>query len=203
MAAEALLAGTQTYEQHFFSFPVLPDRLGEPREEPQFAGYVDRSVGTLDRRQFTQVYGDRLVQVSTMPSQEKTDVVQDVLAWIDKTMGTKLSGPVYGSMHLDFFDRRTGKPLCDLASAELDVGKMGGFINGRLAGISPDGRRVASVYPFQHLIVGPHPQHGLIMWNADPLPRWPWATGAALLILLLAYFVPLRRRPKAAPVVPS
>jgi len=37
--------------------------------------------------------------------------------------------------------------------------------------ISPDGRRVASTFPVK----------GLMMWDADPFPRWPWAGGLGLL----------------------
>jgi hypothetical protein len=187
MRADALVAGTKTYQQLFFSFQVLPDRLGEPQEEPSLAGHEDRAVGGLDRRQFTQEYGDRLVQVTTMPSHEKPAFLRDVLAWLDKTIGTRWSDPVFDAMHLGFFDRATGKPIYDFAAPELEVYFMGGLTHDgqRLAGISSDGRRVATVYPVKSLMVGPHPLNGLMMWNADPFPRWPWALAASLGTLLL------------------
>jgi hypothetical protein len=126
-----------------------------------------------------------------MPIHERPIVVQNVLAWFDKTIGTKWSDPLFGSTHLSFFDRKTGKPLYDLSSSELRWGFMGGLSHDgqRLVGISDDGRRVTSMYPVKSLMEKQEPQFGLMMWDADPFPRWPWALAASFGTLLLILFL--------------
>jgi hypothetical protein len=186
--ARERIPGTRTDQEFLFSTSVRTDGLGEPRPEPEFNGYSDG-----DRFQFSAIYGDRLVQVTINPLDEKPSWLRDVLTWFDGKLSTEWGRPTYGPMRLQFFDRATGQRRYELSSSRIrDHGWMGGLTGQdggyAIKGISPDGRRVANTAVVDQKMY-------LMMWDADPPPRWPWAIGAGIAAVAAVRFLPrLRRR---------
>ena len=152
---------SKAYKTLYMSFPILPDKLGEFREEPQLEGYFDHRNGPYQIERRYVEHGNRLVQASQGKLDDTPDWLSESLAWIEKKVG---GSPLIHSRspRLSFFDNKTGQLLYSFGSPYLRQWEIN---------ISPDGRRVASTYPVK----------GLMMWDADPFPRWPWAGGLGLL----------------------
>jgi hypothetical protein len=168
------------FEVHSYSVQVHKDRLSALKQEPGLYGYASKTED-LTTYMTRLEFGDRLVHKTEFRGKDQQTWLNDVLAWIDDKCGIHLHRSGDLKVDMDFFGRASGKLLYQLhfASPKADI----------KAEISPDGRRVASVNAVK----------GLMMWDADPFPRWPWALGTGLLTFLLVYFLPsLRKRPARA-----
>ncbi len=158
------------YKMLCYLFPVLSDRLGEPVEAPQFEGFTGVNNGGGHVGSHTFVRGERLVQNSTGKLDTTPDWIKNSLAWIDSKLGTTLNIPSRVHQRLRFYDSQSGQLLADLSSPWFLIWEDQ---------VSPDGRRVACC----------HPLTGLMMWDADPFPRWPWSWGLGLLAVGLLQLV--------------
>ncbi|MFT3878499.1 MAG: hypothetical protein QM703_02430 [Gemmatales bacterium] len=156
--------GSKAHKAPCFSFPIQADRLGEFREEPAWDGYFEN--GASETRSKAERYvlnrGDLLIQVSKGKLDDTPDWLNAMLASVNKTLGATISTRMNSATEVNVIDQRSGQLRYTLKSPDL---------NPWYIDVSPHGRRIASM----------HQPKGLMMWNADPFPRWPWAWGLGLL----------------------
>lgn len=156
--------GSKAYKAPCFSFPIEADRLGEFREEPTWDGYFENGVN--DSRSSAQRYvrtrSDCLVQISRGKLDDTPDWLNATLASVNKTLGSAITTRMNSATEVNVLDQSSGRLQYTLKSPDL---------NPWYIDVSPDGRRVACL----------HQPKGLMMWDAAPFPRLPWAWGLGLL----------------------
>ncbi|MFT3878498.1 MAG: hypothetical protein QM703_02425 [Gemmatales bacterium] len=172
----------KAYKTLIKSFPLLADKLGEIREEPQLEGFFDDRNGQYQNQQRYFERGDRLIEYSQGTLDESPDWLSESLAWLKKKFSDPLSRPPSTPTRLSFFDRQTGQLLYCFTSPHH-------WWHWEIR-INPDGRRVATM----------DRTNGLMMWNADPFPRWPWAWSLGLLAVGLLQWAKWRWK-KRGPVL--
>jgi hypothetical protein len=167
---------TENSEVYSYSFQVQEKGFGELKKD---TGLYGRSVETEEwKTHMTRLeFGNRVVQKSEMRFKGKQDWLDDLKAWINEKFGTDINSSIFAT-ELSFVDRTSGKSLYWLkfSSPEDDI----------KAEISKDGRRVARVQDEK--------EKKIVMWDAAPFPRWPWAIGIAFLTFLFVYFLPFLRK---------
>lgn len=157
----------QCYRIGCCSLEVQTDRLGEPREEPSLTGFMDHRNSSLDNMSNWKFVGDMQIQLQRGSLDTKPDWINATLEWFDKKAGTSLRHPNRVPTMVRLSDRNTGRQIAELNSARLGYPWM--------IAVSPDCKHVASVQQ------GYEPTGmGLLLWNAQPAPRWPWAWGAGI-----------------------
>ena len=154
--------GTKAHKAPCFSFPVEVDRLGEFREEPAWDGYFEHGESRSAAQRSVLDRGNLLVQISKGKLDDTPDWLNSTVASVNKTLGTTITTRMASATQVNVFDQSSGRLQYSLKSPDLTPWWID---------VSPDGRRVVSM----------HQPKGLMMWDADPFPRWPWAGGLGLL----------------------
>jgi hypothetical protein len=154
------------------SLEVLADRLGEPRIEPAMTGFTDHDNDIMSHWKFV---GNVQVQLQRGNLNFKTNRwLDDTLKWIDRRLGTTLQHLRSITTTVRLSDRESGRTISELKSPRLGYTWM--------IAMSPDTRHVASVE--NGYLAYPQSGMGLLLWNARPWPRWPWACGVGVAVFL-------------------
>ncbi|MBL8821872.1 MAG: hypothetical protein JNJ77_04735 [Planctomycetia bacterium] len=157
----------QCYRIGCSSLEVQAGRLGEPREEPSLTGFVDYRVNHLPIMSNWKFVGDMQIQLQHGSLDNKPDWFNATLEWFDEKAGTSLRHPKRVPTMVRLSERNTGRQIAELRSTRLGYPWM--------IAVSPDCNYVASIQQ------GYEPTGmGLLLWNAQPGSRWPWAWGAGI-----------------------
>ena len=175
----------KSYRLGCYSLEVLPDRLSDLREEPMLEGFVDNSYEPLGVESHWKPTGDLLIQLERGKLDSKPGWLNETLAWLERKTGASLLHSRKQTTTVRFSDRNTGAILSELRSTRLGY-------TWSLA-ISPDTNYIASSEQ------GYEPTgQGLLLWNAMPGPRWPWAWGTGLATVLVLRLIVRSRRVRPA-----
>ena len=152
---------SKTFKTALFSFPIQAAQLGEPQEETEFQGYYKRGdTNSASRSSFES--NDRFVQVTEGKLDDPPDWLMNSLQWLDKKLGTSISSSSHSPTRINFYDIKNRRLIYTISAPDSYYSQNG---------VSPDGRKVTTF----------HGTEGLMMWDADPFPRWPWAWGLGIL----------------------
>lgn len=157
------------WQHPLFSYQVEADKLSDMRNEPFRDEY---NSSQRDLYVNVKEVGDKLIEITYGHKHTGTQAFQ----WLEQ-LAQKFGRSFRASGHLPLsiktMDKATGNTIAHLSGPDLIS------LYGQL---SPDGTRYASW----------HPTKGLLMWNTQPTPRWPWALGSALLACLLLQYLRYR-----------
>ncbi len=168
--AAQFFSTTPGYSVPSFSFDMTDKKLSDMRLEPLREEYTRMTEYYLTRTDA----GDKLVEI-TFGDQQPSSKVLLWLESIAKKIGLSLRTP-HGLVRLSVktIDKATGQTLSQLSAPDL----VSLYYK-----LSPEGTRLANWQPGKGL---------LLMWNTQPTPRWPWALGSALLVVLLLQYLRYR-----------